>query len=141
MNLETFVGNWTMRLSNAAFLSDPHATVEGSVIFEWFEGEAILIMRQGIKGSGTPWAVWLIGKDEDASGYTALYTDDRGVSRVYHMSFEKDGWKIWRNTPKFSQRFEGKINEDGKTIQPQWQKSFDGKKWEHGFDISYTKKV
>ncbi len=55
------------------------------------------------------------------------------------MSFKHGFWKMWRNTPEFSQRFEGKISKDGNTIKANWEKSFDSRKWEHDFAILYKR--
>ena len=46
---------------------------------------------------------------------------------------------MWRDTPGFSQRFEGNVSADGRTITAYWEKSFDGSQWEHDFDVTYTK--
>ena len=46
---------------------------------------------------------------------------------------------MWRDSPKFSQRFEGRFSKDKRTITAYWEKSLDGKKWEHDFDLRYTK--
>lgn len=137
-DIEALAGEWTMELSNASFLPDPSTTVKSNVSFEWLEGGDFFVMRQGEKGDNN-WATWLISHDEDSKDYTVLYIDNRRVSRVYEMSLEKDVWKIWRNTPKFSQRFVGKISEDKQTIKASWEKSTDGVTWEHDFDIAYTK--
>ncbi len=56
------------------------------------------------------------------------------------MSLAKGVWKIWRNVPKFSQRFTGKISKDRKVIIASWEKSTNGKNWEHDFDLKYTKR-
>ena len=56
------------------------------------------------------------------------------------MSFSEVTWKLWRNSPNFSQRFEGKIGKDGNTITAKWEKSTDGAKWEHDFDVTYIRK-
>jgi hypothetical protein len=55
------------------------------------------------------------------------------------MSLNKSIWKIWRNSPGFSQRFEGKFSEDGKTITAHWENSSDSSTWEHDFNLTYTK--
>ncbi len=138
--LEPLVGKWVMELSNASFLPDHSTTVRGTTSCEWIEGGDFLAVRQGAKGAGTPYSVWLIGRDKASSEYTALYFDDRGVSRVYRMSFKSGIWKLWRVTPKFSQRFEGKLSKDKKTIKAQWEKKFGSKKWEHDFDLTYSKR-
>ena len=137
--LEILVGNWKMELSNASFLPRSSDTMTGHVSFEWLENGAFLVMYMGNQPSGTPDAIWLISRDESTTNYLVLYYDARKVSRVYEMSFSNDIWKMWRRSPDFSQRFEGKVSEDGSTITAQWEKSGDGSSWEHDFDVTYTK--
>jgi hypothetical protein len=63
-----------------------------------------------------------------------LYTDDRGVSRVYRMSFSDRTWRMWRDTPEFAQRFDAEVSPGQAEITGSWQKSADGgKTWEHDF--------
>ena len=131
--LEVLAGEWEMELSKSSFLPDPNTIVKGSVTFEWLEEGDFLVMRQGRKNESM-WANWLIGRDEESQDYTVLYIDNRRVSRVYEMSFEKEVWKIWRNAPGFSQRFAGMISKDKNNIKAYWEKSADGKNWEHDFD-------
>ena len=57
-------------------------------------------------------ATWVIGRDDESDEYTVLYYDSRGVSRVYHMTLVNRQWRIWRNHPEFSQRYEGLISDD-----------------------------
>jgi hypothetical protein len=136
--LEFFTGEWDMELSNAAFLASPEEKVHGSVTFRWVESGALLVMSQG--AGMMPAATWAIGRDDAKNDYTVLYADNRGVSRVYEMSFARGVWEMWRNNPEFSQRFEGRVSEDKRTIEATWAKSSDGKTWEHDFDLRYTKR-
>jgi len=137
--LKGFVGDWEMEISAASFLPDPSAAFHGHTSFQWSEYGACLVMRQGNEPPRPPSAIWIIGRDESAPNYKILYFDSRGVSRIYEMSFNLGVWKIWRDSPGFSQRFEGKFSDDGKTITANWQKSFDGKNWEHDFNLTYKK--
>jgi hypothetical protein len=139
-NLQHLVGKWDMEISNASFLPSLSEVISADARFEWFDDGDFLILRQGVKGGDTPWASWFIGRDDDSADYTVLYIDERRFSRVYGMSLEGDSWKIWRNTPEFTQSFEGRISADRQTITGAWSKSFDkGKSWEHDFDLRYTK--
>ena len=79
-------------------------------------------MRQFADPNGPPLASWVIGRDAALPGYTVLYTDDRGVSRVYEMSLAGDQWKIWRNDPDFSQRFEATLSPDRQSVAGRWEK-------------------
>ncbi len=137
-HLEVFVGDWDMEISKASFLSDLFATLKGHTSFEWLEGSAFLVMRQGDKTS-PPAAIWVIGRDESTETYKMLYFDSRGVSRIYEMSFNDDIWKIWRDSPNFSQRFTATFSDDWNTITGQWEKSSDGSHWEHDFDLTYRR--
>lgn len=137
--LEGWVGDWEMKLSNASFLPNPSDTVTGRVTFDWVENRAFLAMYMGNKPPSMPDATWLISRDESTPNYIVLYYDNRNVSRVYEMNFSDGVWKMWRNSPDFSQRFEGKFSEDGNTITASWEKSTNGSTWEHDFDVTYTK--
>ena len=138
-HLEILVGDWDMELSNASFLPDPSDTVTGHASVEWLESGAFLVMYMGNKYPSVPDAIWLISRDELTINYTVLYYDSRTVSRVYEMSFSDGVWKMWRNSPDFSQRFEGKLSDDGNIITAHWDISSDGSTWEHDFDVTYTK--
>ena len=137
--LEVLSGNWEMELSNASFLPDPSDTVRGPVLIEWVQDGAFLAMRMGDKPPGPPQALWLISRDDSTPNYTVLYYDARSVSRVYEMSFSEWVWKMWREAPGFWQRYESTVSKDGKTITAHWEKSSDGFRWEHDFDVTYTK--
>jgi hypothetical protein len=137
--LEVLAGDWEMELSNAAFLPSRSATVKGRVSFEWLQDGAYLLLRMGDKPPSPPQALWLIGRDEATPDYTVLYYDARRVSRRYAMSFADGVWKMWRQAPGFSQRYEGTLSRDRQTISARWEKSFDGNHWEHDFDVTYTR--
>jgi hypothetical protein len=132
------VGAWDMELSGASFLPDPDAKVRAPVTFDWIEQGAALVMRMG--DSATPTATWIFGRDESEAGYHVLYTDDRGVSRVYRMNLDGLTWRMSRETPEFSQRFEAEISADHTQITGSWLRSSDGgATWEHDFNVSYTR--
>jgi hypothetical protein len=138
--LEGLVGDWEMELSNAAFLPRPSDRVKGGpVLIEWVQDGAFLAMRMGDKSPGPPQALWLIGRDDSTPNFTVLYYDARSVSRVYEMSFSEGVWKMWREAPGFWQRYEGTVSKGGKTMTAHWEKSADGSRWEHDFDVTSTK--
>lgn len=133
------VGEWTMALSGAAFLSHPDEVVHNRVEFQPIEGDRLLAMRQLIDPAGPPAATWVFGKDENQPEYTVLYVDARGVSRVYSMTLDDGTWKLWRNDPEFAQRFEATISPDGRSMTGKWEKRSSGGDWEHDFNIEYTR--
>lgn len=137
--LAALVGEWAVELSNASFLPSPSDTVRTQVSIGWAEEGAFLAMRMGDRAAGVPWALWLVGRDQVDDTCTALYYDDRGVSRVYAMSLAGNVWRIWRDDPSFSQRFLGRLSQDGQTIAATWEKSVDGGAWDHDFDMAYAR--
>ena len=56
------------------------------------------------------------------------------------MSFGDRLWKVWRNSPDFSQRFEGQLSEDHDIVMARWEKSLDGESWEHDFNVIYKRR-
>jgi hypothetical protein len=55
------------------------------------------------------------------------------------MSLRDGVWKLWRNAPGFSQRFEGQFSEDGRTITAYWEMSRDDATWQLDFHMTFTK--
>jgi hypothetical protein len=127
-NLGLIVGKWQVEL---VFPADPSNKIHVQVSFDWLEGAFV------IEHFAT--STWIIGSDDTNEPYHVLYHDERDVSRVYQMSLKDGLWKLWRNSPGFSQRFEGKFSEDHNTIIGRWEKSLDGSTWEHDFDLTYMK--
>jgi len=140
-DLEPLVGQWRIELYNADFLPEPDARVSASIEIDWIENGSALVMRQG-DPAHPPAAIWIIGRDESDREFSALYSDDRGVSRIYRMSFEGSQWLMWRNTRDFSQRFDATVDPDMQTIRGRWEKSTDeGATWEHDFNTDYFREM
>jgi hypothetical protein len=144
-NLAPLVGDWTMELSHAAFLPKPTDTVRSVATFAWIEGGALLALYQGDKPPQTPAARWIIGRDQDGDDdrYTVLYSDTRGVSRLYAMRFALPfgggSWELRRDSPTFSQRFTARVSDDLNTITGSWRKRVGDGEWEHDFDVTYQR--
>jgi dihydrofolate reductase len=68
-----------------------------------------------------------------------LYSDERGVCRVYEMSIGDGRWELWREGEPFAQRFRATISDNGETIEGRWEKAPEGRTWETDFDLTYRK--
>jgi hypothetical protein len=139
--LDRFVGEWTM---TAGPPGGPPWPGEARVRFEWIEGGAFLAERwrldlteplEGAPTSGTS----IIGCDAAHGTYVQLYTDDRGVCRVYQMGLRDGVWTLHRAAPPFAQRFTGTFSADGRTITGRWEIAEEGENWRIDFDGTYTK--
>ena len=139
--LAALVGEWRME---SEFEDTPPADSGARVAFEWIPGQRFLLQRWEIPGLdplAMPAAgIAIIGADPEGAGrFLQHYFDSRGVARVYKMSFDDGVWKLWRDSPDFSQRYTGSFSDDGKTISGAWEICHDGATWEHDFDLTYSK--
>jgi hypothetical protein len=133
--LEPLVGRWetVIRWSEETHkLVGGPVELNGEASFTPMEGGRFLHYQFGPSH-------WIIGRDEPSAEYTVLYSDDRQYSRVYRMTLSRQVWKIWRDAPKFHQRFEARLSRDSRRIKAHWDRSVEGKKWTHDFDIKYSK--
>ncbi len=119
--------------------SAPSFVVRGRVSFEWVTGGHFLVQRWEVAHADAPDGIAIIGSDVPGEAYRQHYFDSRGIARVYEMSLRDGVWKLWRESPGFSQRFTAAFGDDGNTITGRWEKSSDGSNWEHDFDLTYAK--
>ena len=138
-DLGFLVGDWDMALSGASFLPSPDTVVHGRVEIRPIEEGRLVAMRQMVEPSGPPAATWVVGRDEAGAGYSVLYADGRGVSRHYEMALSLPRWRLWRDDPSFSQRFEASVEADGNAIAGTWHRRLGDGDWEHDFDVAYTR--
>jgi hypothetical protein len=134
--LEPLVGQWKLEATPPG---GPPWPGEASVTFEWMEGAPFLIERSKVEMPEAPNAICIIGCDAASGRYFQLYSDDRGVCRVYELSIGDGEWKIWREGEPFAQRFTGRFSEDGNRIDTRWQAAKDGTNWETDFDLVFTR--
>jgi hypothetical protein len=106
---------------------------------EWHDSGAHVIQRSTVDMPEAPDVVAIMGCDAANGTYFQLYSDDRGVCRVYEMSIGNVEWKLWRDGEPFPQRFTGRFEDDGHTIVGRWEKAEDGTHFETDFDLIYRK--
>jgi hypothetical protein len=134
--LEPLLGEW--RLTSSGPDGEPWPG-EGIATFAWHESGAHLIARASINVPGAPSNLSVIGCDAANGTYYQLYTDSRGVCRVYGMSIADGEWKLWRDGQPFAQRFTGRLAPDGGRIDGRWERAPDGVAWEVDFHLTYTR--
>jgi hypothetical protein len=134
--LERLAGDWTLEASWSGGELWPGG---GRVTFEWHASRAHLIERTAIALPEAPDSIAIIGCDAANGTYVQLYSDERGVCRVYEMSISNDEWKLWREGEPFSQRFAGRISDDGDTITGRWEIAEDFTNYGTDFDLIYRR--
>ena len=134
--LEPLVGEWTME---AKWPNGEEWQGGGRVTFEWHASGAHLVERGTVELPEAPDNVSIIGCDGANGTYFQLYSDDRGVCRIYEMSIGNGEWKLWREVEPFSQRYTGTFSDDGNTITGRWEIAEDGTNYETDFDLNYRR--
>ena len=134
---EVLVGAWNMVGTHPA---SPSA-VQGHSSFEWLVEGALLLWRFQWQPGDIPSALSVIGCDDAVETCSMLYADERGVSRIYQMRLDGGVWKMWRDSPGFSQRMTGTFSDDNNTITCHGEMSYDGSTWEPDLSVRYTRKA
>ena len=134
--LERLVGEWTLEASWPGGEPWPGG---GSVTFEWHASRAHLIERTTIALPEAPDSIAIIGCDAANGTYVQLYSDERGVCRIYQMSISDDEWTLWREGEPFSQRFTATFSDDGNTITGRWEIAEDFTHYTTDFDLTYRR--
>src|SRR5438270_5328001 len=134
--LAPLVGEWALEASSPDGEPWPG---EGRARFEWHDSRAHLVARTTVDLPAAPDTTSIIGCDAANGTYFQLYSDDRGVCRVYEMSIADGEWRLWRDGEPFSQRFAGRFEDDGNTIVGRWELAEDGTNYETDFDLIYRR--
>ena len=132
-NVDVLVGEWTLTLSDAFFLEPPGTEVHGSATVEWFN-DAFLLVRSTLDGELS----LAIGRSDANDAYWVLYHDDRGVCRLFAMTWDAGRWTMSREDPDFHQRFVADVEPD--RISGRWEASEDeGRTWRKDFDLVFER--
>ncbi|MGI5131574.1 hypothetical protein ACQEVB_32555 [Pseudonocardia sp. CA-107938] len=138
--LEVLVGPWRTTLRNAWFLEPAGLEVPGTATVEWL-GDAFVVVRWVMTddvGKAASEMVLVLGRSDANDAYTALYHDERGVCRVYAMTFDGARWTLTREDPDMFQRFVADVGAE--RIAGRWEASEDGgATWRKDFDLDFDR--
>lgn len=136
--LDGLVGAWATTLSDAWFLEPPGLEVPGTTTIERL-GESLLFVRSALgEGAHHSEMSLVIGRSDANDTFAALYQDDRGVCRLFTMTFDGRHWTMTREDPDMHQRFVADVETD--RILGRWEASEDrGKTWRKDFDLTFER--
>ena len=134
--LEPLLGDWALEAIPPGGEPWPG---EASASFEWHESGQLLVERTEISLPEAPNTVAVIGCDAANATYYQLYTDDRGVCRIYEMSIDAEEWRLWRHGEPFAQRFSGRFEDGGATIRGRWELAEAGEDFRTDFDLIFRR--
>jgi hypothetical protein len=133
---DPLIGEWTLQAGPPDGEPWPGG---GRATFEWHQSGGHLVARSTVDMPGAPDSISIIGCDAANGTYLQLYSDDRGVCRIYEMSIDSGEWNLWRQGELFPQRFTATISKDGNTIIGRWEKAEDGTNYTTDFDLTYRR--
>jgi hypothetical protein len=131
--LEPLVGEWILEAKPP---DGPPWPGEARATIEWHDSGAHLVQHSTVDMPEAPDSISNMGCDAANGTYFQLYSDERGVCRVYEMIIKEGEWKLWREGEPFAQRFHATISDDGETIVGRWEKAPDGRTWETDCQVS-----
>jgi hypothetical protein len=67
------------------------------------------------------------------------YFDSRGVHRIYQVSLSDGVWRMWRHSPRFSQKFNGMLSADGRNDPGPPEASRDDSTWDDDLAITFRR--
>jgi hypothetical protein len=97
------------------------------------------VVRATIELPEAPDSVSIIGCDGANGTYRQLYSDERGVCRIFEMSIGDGEWRLWREGAPFDQRFTARFEDGGDTIRGRWEIAEAGGELETDFDLIYRR--
>jgi hypothetical protein len=143
--LEPLIGAWSlMMVPQGEKRPEVLPDIGARATFTWMGDKAFVVERSTVPMPEAPDGLAVLGWDEGRGTFLQHYFDERGVARVYEMSFAGGVWKLERTKPdfspfEFSQRFTGTLTADGKQIEGTWEIAHDHKTWQKDFDLIYTR--
>lgn len=140
--LEPLIGDWDMEAT-----LDGETMMRGRSAFLWADRGAFLVQTADGEAVSQSWeghlpfpTVAITGYDDGFDNYSVLYSDARGVQRVYAMTFANGVLRQSRAAPGFHQRFTGELTADASRIDARWERSEDGEDWFLDFELTYTRR-
>jgi hypothetical protein len=87
--LEPLVGEWAVEAKGPDGQAWPG---QGRASFQWHPSGAHLVQRTITDVPGAPDSTAIIGCDAAAGSFAQLYSDERGVCRIYSMRINGSEW-------------------------------------------------
>jgi hypothetical protein len=134
--LEPLIGEWEFTIDNAWFLDSMETTIVGRTFIERLY-DSFVVVRDEVDGKLDD--IWVIGYSDPQKRYQVFTYDQRGVARIFDMTFDGTSWMYSREDEDFYQRFVAQVSAN--RIQAYTEASEDkGKTWRKDFDITYVRK-
>jgi hypothetical protein len=129
MSLDRLLGTWSLTMRHAA-VQEP---VTGEQRYERVLDDAFVMLRWTYDHPEFPAAIAMLDESR------CHYFDVRGVTRVFDLEIDDQGWSMIRRDTDFWQRSNATF-EGPDAMTGTGENSYDGgATWQHDFSMSYTR--
>jgi hypothetical protein len=111
----------------------------GTATFAWHESGRHLLHRGTLDHPEAPDNVSVIGCDAANGTYSYLYSDERGVCRIFELTVGDGEWRFERAGEPFAQRFTWTLGPNGDTITAHLEMADDAGDYHPDFDMVYRR--
>lgn len=134
--LEPLIGKWEYTMFNCLFLESMDTKVKGFTTIEWLYDTFLVI--QTTDADKKPNDIWVIVYSDPQQKYQMFYHDQRGVARIFNMTFDDKTIIFLREDEDFYQRITLEIEEE--KLHSIAEASEDkGKTWRKDLEMSFVK--
>lgn len=134
--LEPLIGEWEYTMYNCWFLESMDTEVKGFTTIERLH-DSFVVLRNSAADQ-KPDDIWVIGYSDPQEKYQMFYYDQRGVARIFDLSFDGKKLVFLREDKDFYQRMTLEIKTDGLHTIAEASED-EGKTWRKDLEMSYTK--
>ena len=136
--LEPLVGEWEYTMYNCWFLESMDTKVKGFTTIERLQ-DSFLVVRSS-DADKKPSDIWVIGYSDPQEKYEMFYYDQRGVARIFNMTFDGKEMIFLRKDKDMYQRIILEITDDG--LHSVAEASDDeGKTWRKDLEMVHTRLI
>jgi len=134
--LEPLIGKWEYTMYNCWFLESLDTKVKGFTTIERLDDSFVMV--RSTDADKKPSDVWVIGYSDPQERYQMFYYDQRGVARIFDVTFDGKTLLLLREDKDFYQRITLEIIADG--LHSIAEASDDkGKTWRKDLEMDHVK--
>jgi hypothetical protein len=134
--LEPLIGEWEYTMYHAWFLESMDTKVKGFTTIERLHDSFVVIRSSN--ADKKPEDIWVIGYSDPQQKYQMFYYDQRGVARIFNMTFDGKRLFFWREDEDFYQRMTIDIQAD--SLHSLAEASEDkGKTWRKDLEMAHKR--
>jgi hypothetical protein len=133
--LVPLIGEWEYTMYNAWFLESMDTKVKGFTTIERLQDSLVVV--RSTDADKKPSDIWVIGYSDPQEKYEMFYYDQRGVSRIFDMTFDGQKLVFNREDKDFYQRMTLEITREG--LHSVAEASEDkGKTWRKDLEMDFV---